>query len=86
MELTTDEIIILLQILMILLGIIVLYHLMFAAWSLRKILKRAESVTRHAEELLMKPIHMADTGVEFITSMLAEHQKKAAKKKAKKED
>lgn len=86
MQLSTDEITILLQILLILLGIIVLYHLVFAAWSLRKILKRVEAVTRNVEELLMKPIHMADTGVEFVTSLLAEHQKKASKKKSKKSE
>jgi len=84
MQLSTDEIIIILEIVTFAFAIIVLYHLAFVAVNLRKILGRVDSVTKQLEEVVLKPISMADAVVDHISSFVEDHQKKADKKTAKK--
>ena len=83
MELSTDEIIIILEVVTFVFAIIVLYHLVFVAVNLRKILGRIDAVTKQVEEVVLKPISMADAVVDHISHFVEGQQKKAAKKAAK---
>ncbi len=91
MQLSTNEIIILLQILTFIVAVILLYHLIFAVVTLRKILKRFDTVTKQIEEVVLKPISMADATVDWVVDFVEGYQKKgnqnkkvAAKKKSSK--
>ena len=46
--------------------LIILYHALFAIVSLRKIDKRAENVTKNAEELVLKPLAFVETVIETV--------------------
>ncbi len=60
--------------------IIVLYHVLFIVWDLRKIARRFEDVTSQVEAVILKPLSVADQGVqwliEFIESKAKKHKKK----------
>lgn len=60
--------------------IIVLYHLLFIMWDLRKMARRFEDLTSQVESVLLKPLSLADQGIqwviEFIESKAKEHGKK----------
>ena len=93
MQLSTDEIIILLQILTFIVAVILLYHLVFAVVTLRKILQRFDTVTKQIEEVVLKPISMADATVDWVVDFVEGYQKKgnqnkkvAAKKKNSKKN
>ena len=81
MQLSTDEIIILLQILTLIVAVILLYHLIFAVLSLRKILHRFDTVTKQVEEVVLKPISMADATVDWVVDFVEGHHKKGDPKK-----
>jgi cell shape-determining protein MreC len=87
MQLSTEEVIIILQIVAFVLLLVLLYHLIFAAVSLRKVLKRVDTVTDQVEQVLLKPISMADATVDWISGMLeGAHKKHTHKKAAPKKD
>ncbi len=60
--------------------LIVLYHLIFIVVSLRKVMKRAENVTREVETVILKPLAMTDQAIEWASGFLE------GKKKHKKGD
>ncbi len=62
--------------------IVALYHIIFIAVDARKVAKRIERVTREVESVLMKPLGMTDSALEWVQSFFLE---KAKKKKGKSE-
>ena len=79
--LTTSDVFAYLQITVALLLVIVLYHVLFIVVDLRKVLRRIEAVTKEVENVIMKPIGMADQVLQAIMSFLEEQQKASDKKK-----
>ena len=64
--------------------LLVLYHLLFVVVDLRKIIKRVDHVTREVEDVIMKPVSMADSIVMWLKQVLEHAQKSSEKKAAKK--
>lgn len=56
--------------------LIVLYHVIFIVVDLRKILRRVEGVTREIEDVLMKPLSMIDSILQWVLDMIERTQKK----------
>lgn len=79
--LTTSDVFAYLQITVAVLLVVVLYHVLFIVVDLRKVLRRIEAVTKEVENVIMKPIGMADQVLQAIMSFLEEQQKAADKKK-----
>lgn len=50
--------------------LIVLYHLIFIVVSLRKVLKRADTVTQELETVILKPLSMTDKALEWVNGFL----------------
>ena len=78
---TSADVLTYLQITAVLMVVIVLYHLLFIAVDLRKILRRVQMITKEVEGLIMKPINVADHILEGIVKFLEEQQKSAEPKK-----
>jgi len=72
-----------LQVAIAVMVIILLYHALFIAVDLRRILRRADDVTKQVEDMIMKPISMADSILEWVMERI-EQDKKKGKSKAKK--
>lgn len=76
-----------LQIAIAVLAIIVFYHVLFIVVNARKIVARIQDITEQLEEVLLKPISMADQILEFIMQFFqkkyneAEQKEKLPKKK-----
>ncbi|MDP6527803.1 MAG: hypothetical protein QF858_02900 [Candidatus Pacebacteria bacterium] len=68
-----------LQISVAILIIILLYHALFIAVDLRKILRRVDGLTSQIEEVIMKPISMADCIFQWVTDYIEEDNKKKKK-------
>ncbi len=83
--LTTADILDYLQITVAVLLIVVLYHSLFIAVDLRKVLRRIEIITKEVENLIMKPINVADHILEGIVKYLENQQILEKKGKRKKE-
>ena len=58
--------------------IVALYHVIFIVVDLRKIMKRINNLTEEVEVILMKPLSMADKGIEWLIEFF---QNKADKHK-----
>lgn len=60
--------------------IVVLYHVLFIVVDLRKIVRRLEDMTSQVESVLLKPLSMADQGIqwliEFFQAKAHEHKRK----------
>ena len=85
--LTSADILDYLQITVAVLLVVVLYHFLFIAVDLRKVLRRIEVITKEVENLIMKPINVADHVLEGIVKYLesqdfieGKHKKKSPKK------
>ena len=61
--------------------IIALYHIIFIAVDARKVAKRVERVTREIETVIMKPLSMTDSALEWMQSFFQEKAKKHQAKK-----
>ena len=72
-----------LQIAVAILILILLYHALFIAVDLRKILRRIDSLTGQVEEVIMKPISMADHIFQWVADYIEEDNKKKKKKSGK---
>jgi len=83
MPITTNDVLLFLQILAFILLVILLFHLIFVAVDVRRIVRRAETVTRELEEVVLKPISIADTTIEWFAAFMEglKSKKKADKKK-----
>lgn len=80
---TSADVLTYLQISVAVLVVIVLYHVLFIAVDLRKVLRRIESITGEVENIIMKPVHAADYILEGIVKYL-ETESKGKKKSSKK--
>ena len=67
-----------------LLLVLVLYHLLFVVVDLRKIIRRVDHVTREVEDVIMKPVSMADSIVVWLKQVLEYAQQSSEKKSGKK--
>jgi len=81
MPLTTNDVLVFLEIIALLLLVVVLFHLVFVALDLRKIVKRFNVVTAQLEQVILKPINMADATVEWIAAFLEGYSRKEKKGK-----
>ncbi|MDD5623782.1 MAG: hypothetical protein PHI23_03675 [Candidatus Peribacteraceae bacterium] len=61
-----------------------LYHLLFVVVDLRRILRRVSNVTEQVEDVIMKPIGMADSLLEWLMETVEHHAKKKHKEKHEK--
>lgn len=50
--------------------IIVLYHLLFIIVDLRKIARRFEDLTQQVEAVILKPLSLADQGVQWVVEYI----------------
>ncbi|MDD3897253.1 MAG: hypothetical protein PHU04_05475 [Candidatus Peribacteraceae bacterium] len=84
MQLSTDDILLLLGILSLVFLLILLFNLIFVSVSLRRILRRADTVTKQVEQVVLKPISIADATVDWMSHLLEGGKDKSARKKAAK--
>jgi len=56
--------------------LIVLYHLIFIVVDLRKTMRRIEGITREVEDVIMKPLSMVDSILQWVLDMIERAQKK----------
>jgi hypothetical protein len=82
--LTIVDLFLLLKILAVLLGIIVLYQLVFATLSLRRLLKRYDLLSQDIEALIVKPVSAIDSIIDWFLAVM-EGMQSSKKEKEKKE-
>jgi hypothetical protein len=85
LQLTLGDIFLLLQLFAVVLGIIVLYQLVFATLSLRRILKRYDSLSQDIESLIIKPIGAVDYVIDWFIAVI-EGMQSVKKGKGEKEE
>ncbi|MDO8649175.1 MAG: hypothetical protein Q7R81_05335 [Candidatus Peregrinibacteria bacterium] len=78
---TPADIMILLYIVVAVMLIIVLYHVLFIVWDLRKVMRRFDDISEQIESVIMKPISMADTILQWILEQVEHMKKKHHRKK-----
>ncbi len=76
-----SEILLYLEIAIAIILIVVLYHVLFVAVDLRKILRRIDDVTREVEDVIMKPLSMVDSILQWVLDIIEESQEKGKKSK-----
>ena len=77
---TSADLLLYLQITIAVLLLIVLYHILFAVVDLRKIMRRIEGVTQEVEDVIMKPISMIDSILEWVLERIEKEDKSSRKK------
>lgn len=77
---TSSDVLVYLEITVGVLLVVVLYHFLFIAVDLRKVLRRIESITGEVENIIMKPINAADYILEGIVKYLEQQGADAGKK------
>lgn len=60
--------------------LIVLYHVIFIVVDLRKVMRRVEGLTQELEDVLMKPLSMIDSILQWILDTIESGKKKHDKK------
>jgi len=66
--------------------IVVLYHVIFLAVDLRKIMRRIEGITEELEAVILKPLSMTDKAFKWMMHHMEEGEtslKRGARKKKK---
>ena len=61
--------------------IIVLYHILFIVVDARKIVRRVNTITTEVEKIIMKPMSVADQVLNFAVQSMEGVQKEKKKKK-----
>lgn len=79
---TSSDVLLYLQISVAIVLLIILYHVLFIVVDLRKILRRVDDVTDQVENVIMKPISVADNLLEMLVQFL-ESQGEPSKNKKK---
>jgi len=74
--LTAHDILIGLEVAVFIMLIIVLYHALFIAVDLRKIVRRIEDITAQLEDVLLKPISLVEHIMEYAAEFFDEKSKK----------
>ena len=80
----TLDIFVFLQIAVAVMLVVVLYHVLFITVDLRKILRRVDDITREVENVIMKPISMADHILEWLLESIESAKSTPKSKKTKK--
>ena len=80
--LAATDILLGLQIAIAVIVIVVLYHVLFIAVNARKIVRRVEDITSQVEEVILKPISVADHVFDMATSFIEKKQKESTQKKS----
>lgn len=70
MEITYDNLLSGLYIAVAIMLIVVLYHVLFIAVDLRKIVRRAANVTEDLQNVIAKPIGIADKAMDWVVGFL----------------
>ena len=83
MELTSMELMNGLQIAVFVMLIIVLYHILFVVVDLRKVLRRIEDITSQVEDIIMKPLSVADHLLQWTVDLVEDQHSKMEKGKKK---
>ncbi len=83
MQVSLPDILIIVAIVAVLLLIVLLYHLIFVAVDLRKIMQRADDITKEVESVVMKPLSILEESMgwimEFMMSFTGDKEKKKHK-------
>lgn len=66
MMLSADDVLTAILILVAIMLVVVLYHVLFIVVDLRKVMKRVQSVSEQVEAIIMKPLTMTDTILEWV--------------------
>jgi hypothetical protein len=77
---TMDQIMNGLEVVVAVMLIVLLYHALFIAVDLRKILKRVDDVTEQIESVIMKPMSMAVHILQWVLDHIEQDQGKGKKK------
>jgi len=77
---TSFDVLTYLQISVAILLILVLYHALFIAVDVRRIVRRIDDITRQVEDVIMKPISMVDQILEWILGNIEATRRKTKKK------
>lgn len=83
LPLTTGDVLLYLEITVAVLLVVVLYHVLFIAVDLRKVLRKISRITEEVENFIMKPINAADQILEGVIQIIEEQTSKPPKKKKK---
>jgi len=83
---TLKDVFLYLEITAVLLFILVLYNVLFIVVDLRKVMKRVEVITNEIQNVILKPINVADHILEGIVKYMETQQEPSGKdtKKEKK--
>lgn len=84
MQLTLPDILVIASIIAVFLLIVLLYHLIFVAVDLRKIMQRMDDITEELEDIVMKPLSIIEESMGWIMEFLMSFANKDEKKKHKK--
>jgi cell shape-determining protein MreC len=76
MTLTTGDILGFLYIVVAVMIIIVLYHILFIVVDVRKMLRRFDTVTAQIEEVILKPISIADQLFQWLVDLIEQRKTK----------
>ncbi len=86
MPLTYNDVIAFLAILALVMGIILLYHLILISFNVRRITKRADTVSEELEAVVMKPLMAMDNAMEWMVGFLEGMKDQKHPHKHKKDD
>lgn len=73
---TPNDVLMYLWILVAIMLVVVLYHALFIMVDVRKITRRVDELTKQVENVIMKPINMADQLLEWGLQQIEHHSKK----------
>ena len=82
--LTANDILIGLEIAVAIMFIVVLYHALFIAVDVRKIVRRIENITGQLEDVFMKPISIVEHLMEYAIDLFEEKTTESKEQKKKK--
>lgn len=81
---TSGQLLIGLEVAVLIMVMILLYHALFVVVDLRKIMRRFSELTKEVEDMIMKPLSIIDTVLEWTLESLEESMKPKKKSKKKK--
>ncbi len=81
---TSGQLLIGLEVAVLIMVMILLYHALFVVVDLRKIMRRFSELTKEVEDMIMKPLSIIDTVLEWTLESLEESMKPKKKPKKKK--
>ncbi len=70
MEITYDNLLSGLYIAIAVMLIVVLYHVLFIVVDVRKIVRRASKVTEELQEVILKPVGIADKAMDWVMGFI----------------